>query len=267
MSPGSPLLSFLKRWDQVLVLALVVIAGDAASTWWLARRAPPAAAAWGEPADRPAPGPDVLDEAMGTALKRAALARGLNPAMLPAMPHLWDLYAQQSPKAASVDVKDRKAVQAALVAFVDELAREQRGAGQGTPGGAPPDGGPPGRPGGDPRGEARPGEGPPGEGPPRPPGGGPVPGAAGPGAQPGGDAGAPSLLPSIEHIDQVRAARLTDLARARGVDPATVLPSAALRQAAVASGDIRSAASQELLEAYRAAMTSLEGGAPAPAAP
>jgi hypothetical protein len=76
--------------------------------------------------------------------------------------------------------------------------------------------------------------------------------------------GAATLAPSVERLDEMQYLRLSKLAESHGVDPAQVMPSDELRQAALASGDARSDESIELMDAYRSAFIAIEGpGRPA----
>ncbi|MFH1468912.1 MAG: hypothetical protein ABIO70_31290, partial [Pseudomonadota bacterium] len=127
MSTDRSLLAALRRWDQVLVLALVVVISDLASAWWLTHRA--AAGYGGEVQQRQAvrtPGAEILDDELASALQSAARTQGLDPEILPAPRHLWSLFVEQSPAAAGVDVEDRAAVQRALEVFIGRLATSGR---------------------------------------------------------------------------------------------------------------------------------------------
>ena len=228
----------LGRWDQAIAVALVVVASNAAGTWWLATHPGASGASSGA---RAQPAAEIFDEEMGKAVRRAALERGLNPTVISEPAALWEEFAARSAKAAEVDVTDRSAVQAALLAWVAEQATAPRAPGGPGAGGGPSAGGPPGASGG------------PGAG--GPPGGGPGTGAAGAGGA-GGAGG--RLSPSIQRLDEMRAMRVTELARSKGLDPATFLPAAELRQAALATDDVQSAEAQALMEAYRKAMQSIE---------
>jgi hypothetical protein len=255
MPSSRPFLAVLRRWDQVLVLSLVIVGSNLVSTRWLAHNLS-VSPAGGSAAARGAPTPSaaIFDDAMASALQRAARANGLDPAQLPAPRHLWSLFAQQSPAAAMVDVEDHAAVEAALAGFVGKLAASERRTESGGPSGPGPEGPQP-----------------PGHGPDGAPDAGPVAGGPAAGSPPTGEpppgglpAGGPPAKapPTIARIDQERAAQLAALAREKGLDPTDVLPDDALRRAAVESGELGSAASQELLEAYRAAMIRLDSQAP-----
>ncbi len=210
------------RWDQILVLAAVVVAADYIGFWWLTRDAPGAGAVQAAPAEPAVPDATVLDDEMSKAVRRTALQQGINPSTLPELPELWEQIAAASPRTADVDVQDREAV---LAGFERHL-RSQRV----TSGGA----------------TARSGLG----------------GQAGVGDRQAGHGGRGVFLqPSMERIDELQAFRLTKLARQHDVDPALVLPPDILREAAIATGDTRSDASRKLIEAYRGALLGLSSTA------
>lgn len=95
-----------------------------------------------------------------------------------------------------------------------------------------------------------------------PPAGG-APGPAGPGGAPPppGTGTAPSLA-TVQDLDTRLARRLTETATARGVAPDTLMPPAALRDAAVTSGKLDSEETRRLLDAYSKAFASLAGDQP-----
>ncbi len=65
------------------------------------------------------------------------------------------------------------------------------------------------------------------------------------------------LHPSMARLDELQSLRLHKLAQQHGIDASLVMPSDSLRQAALASDDPRSQASQNLLDAYRSALMAL----------
>jgi hypothetical protein len=105
------------RWDQVLVLAVVVVAADYIGFRWLMRdqQAPVAARSL-------VPDDSVLDEEMGRKVRLAALQAGVNPNELPDLPQLWTEMLRVAPGARRVETGDRQLVQRALEAYVRSLA-------------------------------------------------------------------------------------------------------------------------------------------------
>jgi len=217
------------RWDQILVLAVVVVATDFVGVWWLTRDAPAAgiiqAQAQGD-VGPPTPDAGMFDDEMSRAVRRAALQRGTNPTELAELPQLWFQVCSDEPSACDIDVTDRAAVQAA---FETHLRGQRRSSST--------SGGDRGRPGG---GAARAGA-----------------GAGAGGRSTAGGRGSMYLQPSMVRLDELQALRLDKLAQQHSIDPAVVMPSDALRQAALASDDPRSQASLNLLDAYRSALMAL----------
>jgi predicted transposase YdaD len=74
--------------------------------------------------------------------------------------------------------------------------------------------------------------------------------AAGTGAQGAGDGWSLDSSGAVERWDKLMQQRIERLAEAKGLDPASVLPQATLREEALASGDMRSEASQRLMAEY-----------------
>jgi hypothetical protein len=216
----------LRQWDQLAVIALVVVAAEVAGTCWLERNHPDAIPA------AVAVDPGLIDDDMERLIRRAALENGMDPDQLPSMRVLAAQVGQVHATTGDLDVADRGAVQQALISLVGDLAALA----------APPGGS-------------------------RAPGGRPQPGGEGQ-AHPkpmGGDSSSSTgnrLAPSIERIDELRAMRLGELASARGLDPATLLPSTELRQAAIASGSADSDESKALQQAYREIFSQLESSTP-----
>ena len=213
------------RWDQILVLAVVVVATDFVGVWWLTRDAPAAGVlhAHAQGAAGPAtPDASILDDEMSRAVRRAALQRGTNPAELAELPQLWAQVCNDVPSACDIDVTDREAVQAA---FETHLRGQRRYGSTSAGDRGPPSGG--------------------------------AAGAGAGGRTAGGGRGSMYLHPSMVRLDELQALRLEKLAQQHGIEPAVVMPSDALRQAALASDDPRSQASQNLLDAYRSALMAL----------
>ncbi len=228
------------RWDQILVLAAVFVAADVAGFWWLTKVAPGDAAIDALPA---VPDPSILDDDMARTVRRLALQAGVNPGELPQLTVLWELVLA-GPHAGGVDVTDRGEVQAAFDAHLQGMARREARTATTASGN---------------RGAA-------GRRGPHGAGAGARGGQAGARAAAGADRSATAndwggarLGASIARLDELQALRLTKLAERAGLDPATVMPPESLRQAALASDDLRSEASQALLESYRAASMALEG--------
>jgi hypothetical protein len=78
-----------------------------------------------------------------------------------------------------------------------------------------------------------------------------------PARSPEAESHAPGDDPAVEQFDTTMVRRVQQLARERGIDPETLLPDAALRERAIASGSLKSDASQELVDAYAAILSRL----------
>lgn len=218
--PGRPAVRF--RWDQVLVLAIVVVVSDFAGVAWLTRDVHRPLSPQDAEHQLVGSTPDaaMLDEEMERAVRRAALQRGFNPSMLPELPDLWEQLCSANPSASQVDVTDRGAVVAAFDGYLHGLTRGGTGAG--------------GRGGGAERTNSDPSRG----------------GAS--------SMAGVQLTPTIMRLDELQALRLSKLAELRGIEPVQVMPTDAMRRAALASDDPKSEASQLLLDAYRTALMALE---------
>jgi hypothetical protein len=218
----------LRQWDQLAVIALVVIVTELAGSWWLHAHHPDAI-----PPSATIDA-DLLDDDMRRLVRRAALENGMDPDQLPALEQLAAQVAQINSIHGKLDVDDRSAVRQALIDLVGDLATmsSQPAGGHGGPTG---------------RGAPKAGGEPP-----------PFPGADGGGDGATATTAGTRLAPSISRIDELRAMRVTELATARGLDPADLLPSDQTRQAAIASDDIGSDASKALQQAYRDIFTQLE---------
>jgi hypothetical protein len=236
------------RWSQVLFLAAVIVVSDIGMVWWFGSDTTATSAS------ASVPGADVFDEEMSRAVRRTALEAGLNPASLPELSALWTAMAQRRPEAAAIDLEDRDAVQGALERHVTAMGSAQRGGGrggrggQGGAGGRQAGAGSEGGMGGGPAGMERGASGMAGD-------------KAEEASEDAAGTGSLRLTPSIERIDEMQALRLGKLANSKGIDPASVLPSDAMRQAALSSGDASSEEAQALMEAYRQAFSELQGGA------
>lgn len=226
----------LRQWDQLAVIALVVVAAEVAGTCWLERNHPDAIPA------SVAIDPGLIDEDMERLIRRASLENGMDPDQLPSMRVLAAQVGQIKASSGDLDVTDRGAVQQALISHVGDLATLSAPPGGGhSPGGSRSGGGRP-SPGGD--GQDTPMR------------------MGGPEGAEGSSTTSTRLAPSIERIDELRAMRLGELATAQGLDPAALLPSDELRQAAIASGSADSEESKALQQAYREVFSQLESSPP-----
>jgi hypothetical protein len=217
MSRERSLADKLRSWDQLAVLALVVVITEVSGTCWLQNHHPNALPS------TVTIDPDMIDDDLERLIRRAALENGMDPDDLPSMEALAAQVSQVHAIKGDLDVDDHNAVQQAMITHIGDLATLNVPQGGGR------------EPGGE--RDVRPG----------------------PGGSPSGDGAATNrLAPSIERIDELRAMRLTELATTRGLDPATLLPSDELRQAAIASGSADSEASKALQQAYREVFAQLE---------